>query len=70
MIAAHVQFLHSHGIEHMPQKFVGVLLPEIHVLIVFTTYRGQKLSVRYSVGDPERSEFEFNTYLGLMDSRL
>ena len=32
----HIELLHAHGIEHMPQELVRVLLPEVEVLVVFS----------------------------------
>ena len=34
--STHIELLHAHGIEHMPQELVRVLLPEVEVLVVFS----------------------------------
>ena len=41
----HVQLLHTHGVEEMPQEFMGVLLLEIVVLVIFSSDRVQKIPV-------------------------
>ena len=45
----HVQLLHTHGVEEMPQKFMSILLLEIVVLVVFGSNRKQKVPVNFDL---------------------
>ena len=35
----HIELLHAHRVQHVPQELVRVLLPEIKILIVLAAYR-------------------------------
>ena len=41
----HVQLLHTHGVEEMPQEFMSVLLLEIIILVILGSNRIQKIPV-------------------------
>ena len=38
----HVELLHAHRVQHVPQKLVRVLLPEIEVLVVLAADRREQ----------------------------
>jgi hypothetical protein len=67
MTEAHIHLLHADGVEELAQELVGILLPEIEILVVLFSERGQEISAPDSVG---RGRCSGATHLGLMCSGL
>ena len=41
----HIKLLHAHGVQHMSQEFVGILLSEVEILVVLAADSSENLSV-------------------------
>ena len=39
-LSTHVEFLHAHCVKEVPQQFMGILLSEVKILVVFRTETG------------------------------